>query len=48
MEDKNIPPLIIFPEGGTTNGKYIIKFKKGAFVSLLPIWPKVIKYKSIF
>jgi 1-acyl-sn-glycerol-3-phosphate acyltransferase len=27
-------PLTIFPEGGTTNGEYIIKFKKGAFVTL--------------
>lgn len=27
-------PLVIYPEGGTTNGEYIIKFKKGAFASL--------------
>jgi lysophosphatidylcholine acyltransferase / lyso-PAF acetyltransferase len=48
MLNKHMHPLIIFPEGGTTNGQYIIKFKKGAFVSLLPIWPKVIKFRSMF
>jgi 1-acyl-sn-glycerol-3-phosphate acyltransferase len=31
------PPLIIFPEGGTTNGTSIISFKKGAFASLRSI-----------
>ena len=30
-------PLFIFPEGGTTNGKYLIKFKRGAFSSLNPV-----------
>ena len=32
-------PLLIFPEGTTTNGKYILKFKHGAFLSLLPVKP---------
>jgi 1-acyl-sn-glycerol-3-phosphate acyltransferase len=31
------PPLIINPEGGTTNGTSIISFKKGAFSSLRSI-----------
>ncbi len=26
-------PLLIFPEGGTTNGSSLLKFKKGAFIS---------------
>jgi lysophosphatidylcholine acyltransferase/lyso-PAF acetyltransferase len=30
-------PLIINPEGGTTNGTSIITFKKGAFASLRSI-----------
>jgi len=30
-------PIQIFPEGCTTNGEGIIKFKKGAFASLLPV-----------
>ena len=32
-----ISPLIIAPEGGTTNGTALIQFKPGAFGSLLPI-----------
>jgi len=41
-------PLIIYPEGGTTNGTSIIKFKKGAFVTLRSIQPKVFKYNNLF
>ena len=33
---------MLFPEGTTTNGKYILKFKKGAFFALLPIKPQLI------
>jgi len=32
-------PLMIFPEGTTTNGNYLLKFKHGAFLSLLPVKP---------
>ena len=41
-EGKILTPLCIFPEGTTTNGKYILKFKKGAFYALLPIKPQII------
>ena len=40
-------PIAIFPEGCTTNGKYLIEFKKGAFDSLLPVQPHCIKYRSL-
>ena len=30
-EGRNLTPLLLFPEGTTTNGKYILKFKRGAF-----------------
>jgi hypothetical protein len=43
-----IEPLIIFPEGGTSNGKYLTEFKKGAFVGLRSLWPKVLKTTSAF
>ena len=33
--------LCIFPEGTITNGKYIIKFKRGAFMALLPLKPMI-------
>ena len=42
FDGKILSPLCIFPEGTTTNGKYILKFKKGAFYSLLPIKPQLI------
>ena len=41
-EGRILTPLCIFPEGTTTNGKYILKFKKGAFYNLLPIKPQLI------
>lgn len=37
-------PLVIFPEGTTTNGNDIIPFKLGAFESLTPITPVVLSY----
>ena len=37
-------PLIIFPEGGTTNGRYLLKFKKGAFNAKKRIQPIILKY----
>lgn len=44
--DKTIlTPLLIFPEGTTTSGKHILKFKRGAFDSLLPV--KCSLFKSL-
>jgi len=39
-------PLQLYPEGGTTNGKQLISFKKGAFVGLKSVKPVVFKYES--
>ena len=39
---KNYIKTLIFPEGHSTNGKYIINFKKGVFISLLPIKPLIL------
>jgi lysophosphatidylcholine acyltransferase / lyso-PAF acetyltransferase len=33
-EQGKFPPLLIFPEGATTNGSCLLQFKKGAFLSL--------------
>jgi len=47
-EDGLYPPLIIYPEGGTTNATTIVKFKKGAFNGLRSIMPVLIEYRSPF
>jgi len=39
-------PVAMFPEATTTNGKWLIKFKKGAFIPGLPVQPTVIKYPN--
>ena len=36
-----LSPLVLFPEGTTTCGRHILKFKKGAFYALLPIKPEI-------
>ena len=38
------PPLIIYPEGGTSNGTHLLQFKKGAFAGLRSVQPIIIKY----
>lgn len=43
---KIINPLMIFPEGTTTNGKTVIDFRKGAFEFLTPIRVCCVKYKG--
>eukprot|EP01122_Echinamoeba_exundans_P000752 TRINITY_DN10689_c0_g1_i1.p1 TRINITY_DN10689_c0_g1~~TRINITY_DN10689_c0_g1_i1.p1 ORF type:complete len:344 (+),score=35.74 TRINITY_DN10689_c0_g1_i1:37-1068(+) len=45
---KPYPPLVIFPEGTTTNGQYLIAFKSGAFVAGEPVQPVVLKYPFDF
>ena len=42
LEGKSLAPLVLFPEGTTTSGRNILKFKKGAFYHLLPIKPEII------
>ena len=44
---KSFIRTLVFPEGTTTNGEYISNFKKGAFISLLPVKPlMVIPYEG--
>ena len=42
MEGKYFAPLCLIPEGTTTSGRNILKFKKGSFYHLLPIKPEMI------
>ncbi|CAK4077045.1 unnamed protein product [Aphanomyces euteiches] len=44
MNDDRFPPLLIFPEGTTSNQDYLTKFKKGAFAAGLPVQPVILKY----
>lgn len=41
------PPIVIFPEGGTTNGEYVVKFNRGAFASLRAVKPFAEKMWSL-
>lgn len=41
-------PLLIFPEGRTTNGEGVIPLKKGAFVAGKPVRPVLIVYTGQF
>jgi len=41
MDGTILTNLSIYPEGTITNGTHIIKFKRGAFMSLLPLKPMV-------
>ena len=45
---KRFAPLVIYPEGTTTNGKCVIEFKKGAFYHLAPIRVVGLKYWGNF
>lgn len=43
MKEETKSPLILSPEGTISNGKYLLKFKRGAFDSYLPIKPYLLK-----
>lgn len=44
-EDKE-RPILLFPEGTTTNGQYLLPFKTGAFLAGVPVQPVVVKYRQ--
>ena len=41
-----MPPLVIFPEGTTSNGEYLLTFKKGAFHPMRPVKIVCLKYET--
>ncbi|KNC52754.1 uncharacterized protein AMSG_08636 [Thecamonas trahens ATCC 50062] len=43
-DDETAVPLAIFPEGTTTNGTALLRFRTGAFVPLAPVLPVIIEY----
>jgi 1-acyl-sn-glycerol-3-phosphate acyltransferase len=48
QQNKDLQPLIVFPEGKITNGNALIGFRTGAFISDTPIQAICIRYKSWF
>ncbi|XP_028330277.1 lysophospholipid acyltransferase LPCAT4 isoform X2 [Gouania willdenowi] len=40
------PQMLMFPEGTTTNGQALIKFKPGAFVAGMPVQPVLLRYPN--
>jgi lysophosphatidylcholine acyltransferase/lyso-PAF acetyltransferase len=46
-EQGETPPMLIYPEGATTNGEALVYFNKGAFASLRPVQPIVLKYWTL-
>ena len=43
LSGTNPTPIIIYPEGTTTSGGHLLKFKRGAFNALLPLKPVMVK-----
>lgn len=42
--DKSAPMMMLFPEGTTTNGDYLLPFKTGAFLARAPVLPVILRY----
>ncbi|XP_076018725.1 lysophospholipid acyltransferase LPCAT4 [Genypterus blacodes] len=40
------PQMLMFPEGTTTNGTALIKFKPGAFLAGVPVQPVLLRYPN--
>ncbi|KHG28279.1 Lysophosphatidylcholine acyltransferase 1 [Gossypium arboreum] len=43
-QDEYAPKILLFPQGTTTNGDYLISFKTGAFLARAPVVPVILKY----
>ncbi|XP_043713186.1 lysophospholipid acyltransferase LPEAT1-like isoform X2 [Telopea speciosissima] len=43
-QNKNAPMMLLFPEGTTTNGDFLLRFKTGAFLSKSPVLPVILRY----
>ena len=39
------PQLLLFPEGTTTNGDFLLPFKTGAFLTGAPVQPVLLRYR---
>jgi hypothetical protein len=42
------PPLLLFPEGTTANGRALLKFQRGIFLAAAPVQPVAVKFSYTF
>ncbi|GLU04405.1 hypothetical protein SLE2022_215550 [Rubroshorea leprosula] len=42
--NKIAPMMMLFPEGTTTNGDYLLPFKTGSFLASVPVLPVILRY----
>ena len=40
-------PMLLFPEGTTTNGMFLLPFKSGAFLAGCPLQPVILQYQQV-
>jgi Acyltransferase len=40
-------PILLFPEGTTTNGQYLLGFRTGSFIAGVPVQPIILKYGRV-
>ncbi|KAI5598314.1 hypothetical protein BDE02_02G123600 [Populus trichocarpa] len=43
-ENRSAPMMMLFPEGTTTNGEFLLPFKTGAFLATAPVHPVILRY----
>ncbi|XWS25729.1 hypothetical protein CRYUN_Cryun27aG0092600 [Craigia yunnanensis] len=43
-QNKSAPMMMLFPEGTTTNGDFLLPFKTGAFLARAPVVPVILRY----
>ncbi|XP_042008880.1 lysophospholipid acyltransferase LPEAT1-like isoform X2 [Salvia splendens] len=44
FQDNCAPKMLLFPEGTTTTGDYLLPFKSGAFLAKAPVVPIILRY----
>ncbi|MED6197389.1 Lysophospholipid acyltransferase lpeat1 [Stylosanthes scabra] len=43
-QNESAPLMMLFPEGTTTNGEYLLPFKTGGFLAKAPVLPVILRY----
>lgn len=45
--EAELRPMLLFPEGTTTNGKMLLPFKTGGFLAGVPVRPCILQYHTV-